>query len=126
MQALERLCEALDGEAVVQLLLPQLQSMLAPDAPWAARHAALVAIAQVASWGPNTLEPHLTIIAGLLGTAAAAPEPRLRWGAIYCIGLLCDQYDALGETMHATIMPLLLGVAADPCLRVQVGAEPHL
>lgn len=122
-EALERLCAALGGEEVVALLLPQLQSMLAPDAPWAARHAALIAIGQVAEHGPSTLEPHLAILASLLSACAAAPEPRLRWASIYCVGLLCDQFEALGETMHATLMPLLLATVTDAQPRVQAAAN---
>ena len=121
-EGLDRLCEAMDGEAIVELLLPQLQGMLGPQASWQQRHASLVAIAQVAEHGGPKLEPHLPALMNLAAAAASDAHPRLRWAAFYCAGLLCDQFPALAEEQSEALVPLLLGGAADACSRVQAAA----
>ena len=121
-EGLDRLCEAMDGEAIVELLLPQLQGMLGPQASWQQRHASLVAIAQVAEHGGPKLEPHLPALMNLAAAAASDAHPRLRWAAFYCAGLLCDQFPALAEEQSEALVPLLLGGAADACPRVQAAA----
>ena len=98
----------MDGEAIVELLLPQLQGMLGPQASWQQRHASLVAIAQVAEHGGPKLEPHLPALMNLAATAASDAHPRLRWAAFYCAGLLCDQFPALAEEQSEALVPLLL------------------
>lgn len=121
-EALERLCDALGGEQVTKLMLPELTGMLQPTAPWAARHAALVAIATVCEHGSSVIEPHLPSIVAMLQGAAGAPESRLRWATCYCVALMCDEYDSLPEKNHAELAPLLIALMADPCPRVRSAA----
>ena len=121
-EAIERLCESLGGDEVTKLMLPELQGMLQPTAPWASRHAALVAIATVCEHGSAVIEPHLASLVGLLQGAATAGEARLRWATCYCAALMCDEYDALPEKHHATLAPLLIGLMADPSPRVRAAA----
>jgi hypothetical protein len=118
-EALERLCEAVGGDAVAQLMLPQLEGMLQPTAAWASRHAALLAIATVCEHGSAVLEPHLPQIIGTLGSAAAANEARLRWASCYCLALLCDEYTQLPERYHEQLAPLLIAAMADASSRVR-------
>ena len=121
-EALERLCEAVSGEAVARLMLPQLEPMLSPSAPWASRHAALVAIATVCEHGASVIEPHLTQIVGMLTGAMGAPEARLRWAACYALALLCDEFPPLPEKMHEQLAPLLVTAMADASARVRAAA----
>ena len=76
------------GDAVANLMLPQLEPMLAPTAPWASRHAALIAIATVCEHAASTIEPHLghsalTVrayrTAGALGRSPTARHWPARW-----------------------------------------------
>ena len=122
MEALERLSDCVGGEALTKLLLPMLQPMLAADAPWNAKHGAFIAIGQVASAGSDILEPHLEYIVGMLRDGVAAAESRLRWASFYCLGLLCDEFGVLGESMHAALVPLCTAGMADACPRVRAAA----
>ena len=121
-EALERLCEALGGEAVLALVLPELTSLLDPSAAWTARHAGLVAVASLSEYGTAVLEPHLPSIVGVLKTTAHAPEPRLRWATHYALGLLCDEFNTLAENSHAELMPLIIGALSDASPRVRAAA----
>ena len=121
-EGLERLCEAMGGDEVTRQMLPHLQPMLDPSAPWTARHAALVALATVCEHGGSILEPHVGGLMGVLVQAAGAPEPRLRWASAYCLGLMCDEFSTLTQTMHEQLVPLLLGAMSDASARVRSAA----
>ena len=122
-EALERLCEALGGDAVTQTLLPELQAMLAPASAWNMRHGGLVALAFVCEHGASVIEPHLPSLVEVLAQAAAAPESRLRWAACYCLAMLCSEFSSLVEAHHAALCPLLIRLAGgDPSRRVVAAA----
>ena len=121
-EALDRLCCAMEAEGVTRLMLPQLQAMLGGGAPWTSRHAALVAIATVCESSSAVLEPHLAGLVELLRSSAAAPEPRLRWASFYAVGLLCDEFGQMAESMHPTLVPLLAAGMADASARVRAAA----
>lgn len=121
-EGIDRLCEAMGGEKVTSLLLPQLQTMVGGDeVPWQSRHAALVAVAQVCGHATSVIEPHLTSLIGLLASCATAANPRLRWATFYCMGLLCDDFASMGDS-HATLVPLVTTGMSDGCPRVQAAA----
>lgn len=120
-EALDRLCAAVEGKGVVELLLPQIEQLVGGGA-WQQRHAALVAVGTACEACGAGLEPHLGSLAQLVATCAAAPEPRVRWAATYCLGLLADEFESLANEHHAALMPLLLGGINDGSARVQAAA----
>ena len=114
--------EAVGGEPVAKLLLPQLEGMLAPTASWTSRHAALVAIATVSEHGSSVIEPHLQQLVTLLLGAAGAGEARLRWASCYAAALLCDEFPQLTEKMHEQVTPMLIAAIGDTSPRVRSAA----
>lgn len=120
-EALDRLCAAVEGKGVVELLLPQVEQLVGGGA-WQQRHAALVAVGTACEACGAGLEPHLGSLAQLVATCAAAPEPRVRWAATYCLGLLADEFESLANEHHAALMPLVLGGISDGSPRVQAAA----
>ena len=122
LEALDRVCAAVEGRGVVPLLLPQVEALVGGGA-WQQRHAALIALAQVCDHCGPKLLPHLGSLVQLVASCAAAAEARVRWAAMYCLGLLADQFEQLPNEHHAAVMPLVLQGIGDASLRVQAAAS---
>ena len=81
-EALDRLCEALDGDAIGASLLASLPTLAAEaGAGWRGAHAALVAVAVVSEHCASLLATHVAALAANIAAHAASTEPRVRWAS---------------------------------------------
>ena len=85
------------------------------------RHAALVAMAQIADGCVKGMLKDVNgAIAPCVQAATSDPHARVRWAAVNGIGQLCtDLGPKMQEKAHAQVLPALLGAMEDPSHRVQ-------
>jgi hypothetical protein len=122
-ECLDRVAIALGANSLLPCAAATIPALLA-DADWKKRHAALVALAQIAE---GCVKGMLKDVAGAvtpcLHAAANDPHPRVRWAAVNGIGQLCtDLGPKIQEKDHARILPVLLQAMEDKSHRVQAHA----
>ena len=122
-ECLDRIAIALGANSVLPCAAATIPALLS-DADWRKRHAALVALAQIAE---GCVKGMLKDVAGAvtpcLQAATSDPHPRVRWAAVNGIGQLCtDLGPKLQEKDHARILPVLLQAMEDQSHRVQAHA----
>ena len=123
-ECLDRVAIALGANTVLPCAAAAIPALLA-DADWRKRHAALVALAQIAEGcSKGMLKDVKGAIAPALSAATSDPHPRVRWAAVNAIGQLCtDLGPKIQEKAHAAILPALLGAMEDQSHRVQAHAS---
>ena len=123
-ECLDRVAIALGANTVLPCAAAAIPALLA-DADWRKRHAALVALAQIAEGcSKGMLKDVNGAIAPALSAATSDPHPRVRWAAVNAIGQLCtDLGPKIQEKAHAAILPALLGAMEDQSHRVQAHAS---
>ena len=123
-ECLDRVAIALGANTVLPCAAAAIPALLA-DADWRKRHAALVALAQIAEGcSKGMLKDVNGAIAPALSAATSDPHPRVRWAAVNAIGQLCtDLGPKIQEKAHAAILPALLGAMEDSSHRVQAHAS---
>ena len=123
-ECLDRVAIALGANTVLPCAASAIPALLA-DADWRKRHAALVALAQIAEGcSKGMLKDVKGAIAPALSAATSDPHPRVRWAAVNAIGQLCtDLGPKIQEKAHAAILPALLGAMEDQSHRVQAHAS---
>ena len=123
-ECLDRVAIALGANTVLPCAAAAIPALLA-DGDWRKRHAALVALAQIAEGcSKGMLKDVNGAIAPALSAATSDPHPRVRWAAVNAIGQLCtDLGPKIQEKAHAAILPALLGAMEDQSHRVQAHAS---
>jgi len=123
-ECLDRVAIALGANTVLPCAAAAIPALLA-DADWRKRHAALVALAQIAEGcSKGMLKDVAGAVAPALGAATSDPHPRVRWAAVNAVGQLCtDLGPKIQEKAHAAILPALLGAMEDQSHRVQAHAS---
>jgi hypothetical protein len=122
-ECLDRVAIALGANSVLPCAAATIPALI-QDQDWRKRHAALVALAQIAE---GCVKGMLKDVAGAvspcLHAVASDPHARVRWAAVNGIGQLCtDLGPKMQEKAHAQVLPALLGAMEDPSHRVQAHA----
>lgn len=120
-ECLDRIAIALGANSVLPCAASVIPQLLADQSDWRKRHAALVALAQIAEGcSKGMLKDVVGAISPCLQSATSDPHPRVRWAAVNAIGQLCtDLGPKLQEKAHSQILPALLGAMEDQSHRVQ-------
>jgi len=123
-ECLDRVAIALGANSVLPCAARTVPALLADAADWRKRHAALVAMAQIAEGCVKGMLKDVNgAIAPCVQAATSDPHARVRWAAVNGIGQLCtDLGPKMQEKAHAQVLPALLGAMEDPSHRVQAHA----
>eukprot|EP00898_Chlorokybus_atmophyticus_P005983 jgi/Chlat1/6386/Chrsp44S05759 len=126
-EGLDRLAMALGGSAVLPVAAAVLPKFLGSP-QWQHRHAALLALAQIAEGCSRIMTQQLGAVVGWVLASFSDPHPRVRWAAINAIGQLCtDLGPDLQQSQHAQVLPALLHAMEDTgAPRVQAHAAAAL
>ena len=112
-ECLDRIALNLGGKSTLEASSGIIQSYMG-DADWAKRHAALVAIAQIAEGCSKIMSKNLPSVATPCLNAFRDQHPRVRWAAVNCIGQLCtDLGPALQKELHEQILGALMHAMED-------------
>ena len=119
-ECLDRVAIALGANTVLPCAATTIPALL-QDGDWRKRHAALVALAQIAEGCVKGMNKDVAgAVTPCLGAATSDPHPRVRWAAVNGIGQLCtDLGPKIQEKAHAQILPVLLKCMEDSSHRVQ-------
>ena len=123
-ECLDRVAIALGANSVLPCAARTVPALLADASDWRKRHAALVAMAQIAEGCVKGMLKDVNgAIAPCVQAATSDPHARVRWAAVNGIGQLCtDLGPKMQEKAHARVLPALLGAMEDPSHRVQAHA----
>mmetsp|Transcript_8735 Transcript_8735/g.11822 ORF Transcript_8735/g.11822 Transcript_8735/m.11822 type:complete len:1130 (+) Transcript_8735:104-3493(+) len=124
-EGLDRLAMALGGKTILPLASQVLPGFL-QDPDWKKRHAALIALSQIAEGCSKLMVKQLGAVAEMcLGCMCVDPHARVRWAAIHAVGQTCtDLGPDLQQQEHARLLPALLQVMDDHAQpRVQAHAS---
>lgn len=114
-EGLDRLAMAMGGKTVLPLASQMLPVFLA-DKDWTKRHAALIALSQIAEGCAKLMikQKELAVVAEMCLGYIMDPNARVRWAAIHAIGQTCtDLGPDLQKEQHHRILPALLQVMDD-------------
>ena len=103
-ECLDRVAIALGANTVLPCAAATIPALTGQDASdWRKRHAALVAMAQIAEGCVKGMKKDVAgAVAPCLGAATSDPHPRVRWAAVNGIGQLCtDLGPKIQEKAHA-------------------------
>ncbi|KAK7247138.1 hypothetical protein RIF29_42015 [Crotalaria pallida] len=112
-ECLDRLAISLGGNTIVPVASEQLPAYLAsPD--WQNRHAALIALAQIAEGCSKVMIKNLEQVVAMVLNSFPDQHPRVRWAAINAIGQLStDLGPDLQIQYHQGVLPALAGAMDD-------------
>ena len=115
-ECLDRVAIALGANSVLPCAARTVPALLADASDWRKRHAALVAMAQIAEGCVKGMLKDVNgAIAPCVQAATSDPHARVRWAAVNGIGQLCtDLGPKMQEKAHAQVLPALLGAMEDP------------
>ncbi|XP_009774428.1 uncharacterized protein LOC107769350 isoform X1 [Nicotiana tabacum] len=107
MTCLNRFSVALGGKTVVPIAIEQLSAyVVSPE--WEKRHAALVALAQIAEGSSKVMIKYLEQVVNMIMRSFQDPIPRVRWAAIYSISKLSTVFCTdLQVQHHDQVLPAL-------------------
>ncbi|GAB4835111.1 hypothetical protein Ancab_000019 [Ancistrocladus abbreviatus] len=112
-ECLDRLSISLGGNAVVPVASELLPAYLAAP-EWQKRHAALIALAQIAEGCSKVMTKNLEQVVNMILNSFNDPHPRVRWAAINAIGQLStDLGPDLQEQYHQMALPALAAAMDD-------------
>ncbi|OMP07451.1 phosphoinositide 3-kinase regulatory subunit 4 [Corchorus olitorius] len=112
-ECLDRLSISLGGNTVVPVASELFPVFLA-DAEWQKRHAALVALAQIAEGCSKVMIKNLEQVVSMVLNSFQDAHPRVRWAAINAIGQLStDLGPELQTQYHHRVLPALAGAMDD-------------
>ncbi|KAG9153955.1 hypothetical protein Leryth_000484 [Lithospermum erythrorhizon] len=121
-ECLDRLSIALGGNTIVPVASEQLPVYLAAP-EWQNRHAALIALAQIAEGCSKVMTKNLEQVINMVLSSFQDPHPRVRWAAINAIGQLStDLGPDLQVQYHHLVLPAL-GAAMDDFQNPRVQAH---
>ncbi|GMI65072.1 EMBRYO DEFECTIVE 2734, (karyopherin enabling the transport of the cytoplasmic HYL1 [Hibiscus trionum] len=112
-ECLDRLSISLGGNTVVPVASELLLAFLsAPE--WQKRHAALIALAQIAEGCSKVMMKNLEHVVSMVLNSFQDAHPRVRWAAINAIGQLCtDLGPELQAQYHHRVLPALAAAMDD-------------
>lgn len=112
-ECLDRLAIALGGNTIVPVASEQLPAYLvAPE--WQKRHAALIALAQIAEGCSKVMIKNLEQVVNMVLNSFQDSHPRVRWAAINAIGQLStDLGPDLQVQHHSRVLPALAAAMDD-------------
>ncbi|KAJ7980581.1 importin-5 [Quillaja saponaria] len=106
-ECLDRLSISLGGNTIVPVASEQLPAYLAAP-EWQKRHAALIALAQIAEGCSKVMIKNLEQVVAMVLNSFQDQHPRVRWAAINAIGQLStDLGPDLQVQYHQTVLPAL-------------------
>ncbi|KAL9274571.1 Importin-5-like protein [Drosera capensis] len=112
-ECLDRLSIALGGNTVVPVASELLPAYLAAP-EWQRRHAAMIALAQIAEGCSKVMAKNLEQVMNMVLSSFVDPNPRVRWAAINAIGQLStDLGPDLQEKHHQRVFPALAAAMDD-------------
>lgn len=112
-ECLDRLALSLGGKTLMPLAISCLPPMLASK-DWKQRHAALIALAQIAEGCIKTMLQHLESLVAMCLQGLQDPQPHVRWAACQALGQMCtDLGPDLQDQQHAAVLPGLLAAMDD-------------
>ena len=113
-ECLDRIAIALGPNSMLPACAATMPSLIG-DADWKNRHAALIALSQIAEGCAKGMKKDVvSAIQPCLHALATDPHPRVRWAAINGLGQMCtDLGPRLQEKAHANVLPLLLNAMDD-------------
>ncbi|GAB2222582.1 hypothetical protein Droror1_Dr00016701 [Drosera rotundifolia] len=112
-ECLDRLSIALGGNTVVPVASELLPAYLAAP-EWQKRHAAMIALAQIAEGCSKVMTKNLEQVMNMVLSSFVDPHPRVRWAAINAIGQLStDLGPDLQEKHHQRVLPALAAAMDD-------------
>ncbi|KAK4258237.1 hypothetical protein QN277_007709 [Acacia crassicarpa] len=112
-ECLDRLSISLGGNTIVPVASEQLPAFLAA-AEWQKRHAALIALAQIAEGCVKVMAKNLEQVVAMVLNSFQDQHPRVRWAAINAIGQLStDLGPDLQTQYHQRVLPALASAMDD-------------
>ncbi|KAK7400133.1 hypothetical protein VNO78_11333 [Psophocarpus tetragonolobus] len=112
-ECLDRLSISLGGNTIVPVASEQLPAYLAAP-EWQKRHAALIALAQIAEGCSKVMIKNLEQVVAMVLNSFPDQHPRVRWAAINAIGQLStDLGPDLQVKYHQGVLPALAGAMDD-------------
>ncbi|CAI8618633.1 unnamed protein product [Vicia faba] len=112
-ECLDRLSISLGGNTIVPVASEQLPAYLAAP-EWQKRHAALVALAQIAEGCSKVMVKNLEQVVAMVLNSFPDQHPRVRWAAINAIGQLStDLGPDLQVQYHQGVLPALAAAMDD-------------
>lgn len=112
-ECLDRLSISLGGNTIVPVASEQLPAYLAAP-EWQKRHAALIALAQIAEGSSKVMIKTLEQVVAMVLNSFPDQHPRVRWAAINAIGQLStDLGPDLQVQYHQGVMPALAAAMDD-------------
>ncbi|KAJ7955426.1 importin-5 [Quillaja saponaria] len=112
-ECLDRLSISLGGNTIVPVASEQLPAYLAAP-EWQQRHAALIALAQIAEGCSKVMIKNLEQVVAMVLNSFQDQHPRVRWAAINAIGQLStDLGPDLQVQYHQRVLPALVAAMDD-------------
>ena len=113
-ECLDRIAIALGPNTVLPACAQTMPALIG-DAYWKKRHAALIALSQIAEGCVKGMKKDVVgAVQPCLHALATDPHPRVRWAAINGLGQMCtDLGTRLQEKAHTTVLPALLSAMDD-------------
>ncbi|CAL0329861.1 unnamed protein product [Lupinus luteus] len=112
-ECLDRLAISLGGNTIVPVASEQLPAYLAAP-EWQKRHAALIALAQIAEGCSKVMIKNLEQVVAMVLNSFPDQHPRVRWAAINAIGQLStDLGPDLQNQYHQGVLPALAAAMDD-------------
>lgn len=122
--AIDRMARAIGAKRALPSVFTLVMAHAAGGAaaPWQRKHTALTALTQVLEVAPNTNQQVAELI-GMVLPFMQDPHPRVRYAAIIAVGQMSsDHAPKFQKQHHATVLPTLVAMMDDACLRVQAHA----
>lgn len=112
-ECLDRLAISMGGSSVLPAASELLPVYIA-DQDWRKRHAALIALAQIAEGCAKIMTKSLEPVVNMVLNLFQDSQPKVRWAAINAIGQLCtDLGPDLQKQFHQKVLPALVGAMDD-------------
>ncbi|KAI5065336.1 hypothetical protein GOP47_0020031 [Adiantum capillus-veneris] len=112
-ECLDRMAISMGGSSVLPAASELLPVYIA-DQDWRKRHAALIALAQIAEGCAKIMTKSLEPVVNMVLNSFQDSQPKVRWAAINAIGQLCtDLGPDLQKQFHQKVLPALVGAMDD-------------
>ena len=115
--AFDRLLGSLEDDQIFPIIEKVVEtSMTSPD--WRYRNSGLMIIGQIGEYCEST--DRVKNVVPILVSHISHPHPKVRFAALYAVGLLSDyMYPEFQEEFHTTLIPPMINAIDDPVPRVQ-------
>nr|XP_016483704.1 PREDICTED: importin-5-like isoform X2 [Nicotiana tabacum] len=112
-ECLSRFSKALGGKTIAPIALEQLDAyLIVPE--WEKRHAALIALSQIAEGSSKVMMKYLEQIMNMVLHAFQDPHPRVRWAAINAVAQFSIDFSPhLQVQYHNFVLPALAAAMDD-------------